>query len=362
MKPVDSGSDEKILSVVIPAFNVEHYIGVALKSILAQPRYEEIEVIVVDDGSTDGTLEQILKVKEGAGGHNITVIHQENQGVSAARNAGIARAKSRYIGFLDSDDELAANFADIVMPLLDADTADIIEFNVGMVDSSGRHVGELVIVDDATVGQRTNSIAALLEFARICQVHSGARVYRRELWDGIEFPVDHVYEDCSAIPQVYKRARTLHGLRDELYYYRRRAGSITQVTTLRSVECVARFAGEALEKSKAGDDEAYWLALFHKFFANECFLTSRVDASVLPQALKLVEATAAKYRSFAAQHKTPLPPLRYRTQISMNRRVFGMKRLIKRTFGLELRPPKAAPRRVDRRVAQAAVVEPATDK
>jgi glycosyltransferase involved in cell wall biosynthesis len=351
MKPVDSRHGEKILSVVIPAFNVEHYIGVALKSILAQPRFEEIEVIVVDDGSTDGTLEQILKVKEGAGGHNIKVIHQENQGVSAARNVGIACARSRYIGFLDSDDEWSANFTNVVMPLLDADAADIIEFNVGMVDSTGRHVGELVIVDDATVGQRTNSIAALLEFARICQVHSGARVYRRELWDGVEFPVDHVYEDCHAIPLVYKRARTLHGVRDQLYYYRRRAGSITQVTTLRSVECVARFAGEALEKGKNADDHVYWLALFQKFFANQCFLTSRVDSSVLQDAMKLVEATAAKYRSFAAQHSEPLPSLRYRTQISVKRRVFEMKRLIKRTFGLELRAPVKAPRRVDRRGA-----------
>ncbi|RKF43557.1 glycosyltransferase family 2 protein [Paraburkholderia fungorum] len=347
MKPVDRRCGETILSVVIPAFNVEHYIGVALKSALAQPRSEEIELIVVDDGSTDGTLKQILQVKEGAGGHNITVIHQENQGVSAARNAGIACAKSRYIGFLDSDDEWAANFSDVIMPLLDADTADIIEFNVGMVDSKGRVVGELKMVDDATAGLRSNSMAALLEFARICQVHSGSRVYRRELWDGVEFPVGRVYEDSFAIPLVYKRARTLYGIRDNLYYYRRRAGSITQTTTLFSVECVAHFAADALEKSEAEEERVYWLALFRKFFANQCFLASRVDASALPEAMKLVEASAAKYRAFAAKHKEQLPPLRFRTQISVNRRVFQVKGLIKRTLGLELRPPVAAPRRVD---------------
>ncbi|RKE26307.1 glycosyl transferase family 2 [Paraburkholderia sp. BL23I1N1] len=349
MKPVDRRSGETILSVVIPAFNVEHYIGVALKSVLTQPRSEEIELIVVDDGSTDGTLNEILQVKEGAGGHKITVIHQENQGVSAARNAGIARAKSRYIGFLDSDDEFAANFSDVIMPLLDADMADIIEFNVGIVDSTGRIVSELRMVDDATLGLRTNSTAMLLEFARICQVHSGARVYRRELWDGIEFPVGRVYEDCFAIPLVYKRARTLYGIRDQLYYYRRRAGSITQTTTLWSVQCVAHFAADALEKSEREDERVYWLALFNKFFANQCFLTSRVDASVLPEAMTLVEATAAKYRTFAKKHREQLPALRFRTQISVNRRVFQVKGLIKRTLGLELRPPVAAPRRVDSR-------------
>lgn len=66
MKSVDRRSGETILSVVIPAFNVEHYIGVALRSAIAQPRSEEIEFIVVDDGSTDGTLKEILQVKEEA--------------------------------------------------------------------------------------------------------------------------------------------------------------------------------------------------------------------------------------------------------------------------------------------------------
>jgi glycosyltransferase involved in cell wall biosynthesis len=347
MNPVDTRSGKTILSVVIPAFNVEHYIGVALKSVLAQPRSEEIELIVVDDGSTDGTLNRILQVKEGAGGHNITVIHQENRGVSAARNAGIARAKSRYIGFLDSDDEFSANFSDVIMPLLEADTADIIEFNVGMVDLKGRVHEELKIVDDATVGLRTNSTATLLEFARICEVHSGARVYRRELWDGVEYPVGRVYEDCFAIPRVYKRAQTLYGIRDQLYYYRRRAGSITQTTTLWSVECVAHFAADALKKSETEEERFYWLALFQKFFANQCFLTSRVDASALPEAMKLVEATAEKYRIFAEKHQERLPALRFRTRISVNRRVFQVKGLIKRTLGLQLRPPVAAPHRVD---------------
>lgn len=347
MKSVDRRSGETILSVVIPAFNVEHYIGVALRSAIAQPRSEEIEFIVVDDGSTDGTLKEILQVKEEASGHSITVIHQENRGVSAARNTAIARATSRYIGFLDSDDEWAPNFSDIIMPLLDADTADIIEFNVGMVNSSGRVVGALTMVDGASTGLRTNSMTTLLEFARICQVHSGSRVYRRELWDGIEFPVGRVYEDAFAVPLVYKRAQTLYGIRDRLYYYRRRAGSITQTTTLFSVECVAHFAADALKKSEAEDERVYWLALFRKFFANQCFLASRVDASVLPQAMKLVEETAAKYRSFAVKHKEQLPELRFRTQISVNRRVFQMKGLIKRTLGMELRPAVAAPSRVD---------------
>lgn len=182
------------------------------------------------------------------------------------------------------------------MPMLDAGTADIIEFNVGIIDVKGRVVDQLQIVNDSTVGLRNNGAAALMAFAQICEVHSGARVYRRSLWDGVEFPVDCIYEDAWAIPRVYARAKTLFGIADQLYYYRRRAGSITQTTTLRAVECVARFAGEALDQSEKDAQHAFWLALFQKFFANQCFLTSRVDAASLTAAMELVEATASKYR------------------------------------------------------------------
>jgi glycosyltransferase involved in cell wall biosynthesis len=336
-----------MLSIVIPAYNVEPYIGVALTAALAQPRSTEIEFIVVDDGSTDATLEQVLRVKASAPEHTITVIRQENRGVSAARNAGIAHSTSRYIGFLDSDDEWAPDFTQIAMPLLDDDVADIIEFNVGIVDSNGRVIDSLRIVNDESVGLRSNDTTELLEFARICEVHCYARIYRRDLWDGVEFPVGHVYEDSYAIPLVYTRARALYGIREEIYCYRRRAGSITQTITLRSVECVAHFAVDALQKSRATTQKAFWLALFHKFFANQCFLASRVDAAELPAAMNMIESTAATYQEFADQSDERLPKLRFRRRILVSRRVFQLKSLVKRTLGLQLRPPEPPSRRIE---------------
>jgi glycosyltransferase involved in cell wall biosynthesis len=110
---------------------VEHFITESLMSALSQPRANEIELIVIDDGSTDRTLERIRDVQRDPRGRNIRVIHQENRGVSAARNRAIAEANSPYIGFLDSDDVWSADFTAKVMPLLDVGAADIIEFNVG---------------------------------------------------------------------------------------------------------------------------------------------------------------------------------------------------------------------------------------
>ncbi|MCK4627815.1 MAG: glycosyltransferase family 2 protein [Sedimentisphaerales bacterium] len=87
------------VSVVIPAYNLEGYIGRAIESVLAQTRPAD-EIIVVDDGSTDGTVEIVKKY-----GSAVRYIYQENAGASAARNTGIKAAKNEWIAFLDGDDE-----------------------------------------------------------------------------------------------------------------------------------------------------------------------------------------------------------------------------------------------------------------
>lgn len=93
--------DEKLVSVIIPAYNIEDYIGRCLDSVLSQT-YKNLEIIVIDDGSSDRTGE-ILDDYEKKN-HRMKVIHKENGGVSSARNIGIDRANGDYIGFVDGDD------------------------------------------------------------------------------------------------------------------------------------------------------------------------------------------------------------------------------------------------------------------
>jgi glycosyltransferase involved in cell wall biosynthesis len=346
MRPVFSDRPKTLLSVIIPAYNVEPFIGASLKSALQQPRADEIELIVVNDGSTDHTLERILAIQATDEGRHIKVINQENRGVSAARNTAIAQASSPYIGFLDSDDVWATNFSDTIMPLLDQGVADIIEFNVAIVDGQGRVIDEVDLIDQASVGPREGGIDALMQFAQVCQAFPVARVYRRELWGGLQFPAGRVYEDCSAIPLIYTRARTLHRLSEQLYFYRRRAGSITQTATLHAVKSLAICAEEALAHCDGGANDAYWMVIFHKMFSYACLQTSKVRVSAFADSLKIVEATADRYRAFAALREEPLLPLHFHLRIFSDRRVFQTKSLIKRVFGLELRPPSPTPRPV----------------
>ena len=93
-----------LISVVVPIYNTESYLDKCIGSIVNQ-RYSNLEIILVDDGSTDNSLDICRKWERAD--RRIVVLHQENQGLSAARNTGIRTAKGKFIGLVDSDDYIA---------------------------------------------------------------------------------------------------------------------------------------------------------------------------------------------------------------------------------------------------------------
>ena len=121
---------KKLVSVIIPAYNIEEYIGRCLDSVLSQT-YENLEIIVVDDGSSDGTG-KILDDYERKDSR-IKVIHKENGGVSSARNKGLDVATGGYIGFVDGDDLIAPEMYETLVNLLEEEDADIAHCGYQMV-------------------------------------------------------------------------------------------------------------------------------------------------------------------------------------------------------------------------------------
>ena len=109
-------SEDPLVSVIIPTYNHAPYLGEAIQSVLRQT-YENYEIIVVDDGSTDNTREVVAKF-----GEKIRYIQQDNQGLSAARNTGIRAAKGELIGLLDADDLYEPEFMETLVPILESDS------------------------------------------------------------------------------------------------------------------------------------------------------------------------------------------------------------------------------------------------
>ena len=122
------------ISVIIPIYNVETYLNKSIKSVLNQT-LKNIEVILVDDGSSDKSG-QIIE-KYGEEDSRIVVIHQKNQGVSAARNAGMSIAKGQYIGFIDPDDWIEEDMYELLYLKAIADNCDIVICDFLMEDING---------------------------------------------------------------------------------------------------------------------------------------------------------------------------------------------------------------------------------
>ena len=114
---------EELISIIVPVYNTEKYIGNCINSIRNQS-YKNIEIIVVNDGSTDKSLDIITKLKEEDS--RITVISTENKGVSHARNTGLQEAKGKWVSFVDSDDWLEINFCEILINKANELNADYI--------------------------------------------------------------------------------------------------------------------------------------------------------------------------------------------------------------------------------------------
>lgn len=124
------------VSVVIPVYNVEQYLLRCVKSVLDQT-LEEIEIILVDDGSPDKCPEICDKLKKKYS--NVAVIHKKNGGLSSARNAGISKAKGEYIGFVDSDDDVAPNMYEELYNAAVNHNADIAMADFIRVQSNGQY-------------------------------------------------------------------------------------------------------------------------------------------------------------------------------------------------------------------------------
>ncbi|PQQ36525.1 hypothetical protein C6H68_19010 [Photorhabdus luminescens] len=105
-------NNDVLVSIIIPAFNVEDIIENAINSVLNQT-YKNTEIIIVNDGSTDGTMDVLNRLSEQY--FNIEVFSQENRGISAARNVGLSKAKGDYVTFLDSDDSFEPSFIESVL-------------------------------------------------------------------------------------------------------------------------------------------------------------------------------------------------------------------------------------------------------
>lgn len=209
-------------SIVVPTYNVENYIEKCLRSILAQD-FEDYEIIVVNDGSTDESAIVVEKMVSEYP-NRIRLISQENKGLGGARNTGIQEASGEYILFIDSDDTVSEKLLSEVDKKICETDSDIIIFDIAYIDEHGTQLSYLI-----GSSQPTETIS-LEEYPEILFTSASAcnKVYRRSLFtdNNISFPEHLFYEDLCTTTKFYHLTKKITYLPQCLYFYLQRSGSI----------------------------------------------------------------------------------------------------------------------------------------
>lgn len=224
-----------LLSVIIPCYNCESYIYECMSSVCSQVD-DSVEIIVINDGSTDDSPGQIESFISKHQTKNIRLISQHNQGVSAARNVGIAAASGVYLAFLDGDDLWDKSFWNKIRPLLESRETDLIEFNARRFYCDDKNNVTPVSIVSADENITVKTVCDLRETFLKSEWFPWARVYKKSLFDGMRFPVARQYEDIALIPKICLASKKTQRITDNLVLYRVRRGSITNTPTPKDID------------------------------------------------------------------------------------------------------------------------------
>ena len=303
---------EMDLSVIVPTYNRAERVCRAIASVLSQKTSYSWELIIVNDGSPDHTAE-VLKSYEQQ--KNVRVLHQTNGGLSAARNAGMALARRAYVTFLDDDDALLPGALEALLKEARTFDADIVEG--GYLRSYAD--GSQELGKTAPAGEVSRPLGTLNGFP-------WGKVYRRSLFDRVQFPVGYWYEDSINSGLLYSMAKTCRIIPHPVYEYVLGEQNMTVVSIgkpktldslyitrqlLRDRETLGLVNGQAeyeyflrmvrltFDRTQALGPEiqqavfAVWCGLYHQYY--EGFSTEKSGAvQRIERALK-----RNRYRSFA---------------------------------------------------------------
>ena len=241
---------DKKLSFIIPIYNVEAYLPQCLDSILSQAG-EECELILVDDGSPDGSGKICDQYRDRYS--NIKVIHKTNGGLASARNAGLPLAEGEFVTFVDSDDYIAPGSVNKLLKWIGEESADVcfLELTKVYPDGSCQSMGEQLILEEI----RDKTPLHVLRFLADCPKFPGSacsKLFRRSFLESAQlmFPDDRrLSEDLIFCLNVYLQAESFDYLDFPYYCYRQaRSGSITNTVTAKYYFDTSLFVTEVVQR------------------------------------------------------------------------------------------------------------------
>lgn len=206
---------EKLLSVIIPVYNVEKYLKRCVDSVLNQ-KYRNLQIILVDDGSTDssGKICDEFLIKD----DRINVIHKDNGGLSSARNIGLDNAKGELITFLDSDDYVDASMYNELIEILEKNSCDIAACAVQEVDEEYKIQTRKTFDNSLSFLTREEVIEDLYKQEKV-RFEVWNKVYTKEVLEDVRFIKGQIYEDVNFDRLVFQKIKKYAFLNKPLHFY-----------------------------------------------------------------------------------------------------------------------------------------------
>lgn len=251
----------ELVSIIVPVFQAERYIDVCVNSILSQT-YPNIEVILVDDGSTD----QSASICDGYcnADPRVTVIHKKNEGVASARNTGLLKSSGEFIMFVDSDDWIEADMIEKLLTIAKRENADVVECDFAQC-KDGRsnrkpHDENIYILENKEEIIFHSFVHGVPYLYKVCW----GKLIRKELCENASFPNRTVAEDAAFCDQILLQCKKVVKTYNQYYNYRVTPGSIMhsgiKPSVFETLDTVIEMA-EMLKKDSYKYSEGFWRAV-----------------------------------------------------------------------------------------------------
>lgn len=274
-----------MISIIIPVYNAENTLSGCVRSVLAQT-LSDLELILVNDGSQDGSGALCDRFADQDA--RIRVFHQENQGVSAARNLGLSQVTGGYVTFLDADDVVPQDYLQVLRDACaDADIAvcDVVSI------LNGREMTRFTLPDSMLT--QTEALEFLLTRRKI---NSGpyAKLFRREVLEGLQFPPLKAYEDILFVREAFCNAQRISTTnRTEYRYIQNPSGAMSgfikspSTDIIRATESLLKFIGNHPELSP----ECFYVTASH-------LMQYAQPLATLPEGRGFLRESQRLYRNF----------------------------------------------------------------
>lgn len=307
-----------LISIIVPVYNVCEYLDVCLDSLKKQS-YPKLEIILIDDGSTDGSgvvCDDFARLNP-----YTKVIHQENHGLSAARNTGLSIATGKYVTFVDSDDYVAADYVSYLFSLISKNGTLVSICAISELTIKNHQINYGADYQEKSMSTE-EALGRMLREEGF-NVSAYAKMYRRDLWQGITFPENSVHEDLGTTYKLLEKCPKIAYGPEPKYIYRKRKNSISSAEFSDQKLDIIRLTDEMCASIEAKFPYLINTTNLRRMHARFSVLRQMMLAKNLTEPQKQKEQEIIKYLKSNKKHITKNPYATLRDKLAIYTLLLG---------------------------------------